>query len=117
MKIRIKGNSVRLRITKSEVEQIAKGQPVVEIVEFPGNSMSYKICASQSSTVSFRDGLIGIEVETSVLEKWSNSEEIGIEFSNEKIKVLIEKDFACLITRDGEDDADAFPNPHAAHAG
>ena len=28
------------------------------------------------------------------------------------LRVLVEKDFACLTVREGEDDEDAFPNPH-----
>lgn len=117
MKIRIKGNSVRLRLTKSEVDNIALGQSVQEIVEFPGNELTYKISFADHSTVSFREGLIHVEIEKSDLSKWATSQEVGIDFVSGKIKVLIEKDFACLITRDGEDDADAFPNPLASHAG
>ena len=30
------------------------------------------------------------------------------------LTILIEKDYACLTPRDGEEDADAFPNPQAA---
>ena len=117
MKIRIKGNSVRLRITKPEVDSIAKGEIILEKVEFPVNTFQYQIGSGLSSSISFRDGMIEVQVASSVLKNWSNSDQVGIDFVSDKISVLIEKDFACLITRDGEDDADAFPNPHATHAG
>jgi len=117
MKIRIKGNSVRLRLTKSEVDKIALGQSVKEIVEFPENELTYKISFANHSVVSFRDGFIHIEIEKSGLSKWASSTEVGIDFTSGKLQVLVEKDFACLITRDGEDDADAFPNPLASDAG
>jgi hypothetical protein len=28
------------------------------------------------------------------------------------LQILVEKDFACLTPRKGEDDGDAFPNPN-----
>ena len=30
---------------------------------------------------------------------------------DEPLRILVEKDFACLVEREGEDDSDAFPHP------
>ena len=47
---------------------------------------------------------------------WANSDEVSLLAHQENnsmnaLRLLIEKDFACLITREGEDDSDAYPNP------
>jgi hypothetical protein len=33
------------------------------------------------------------------------------------LKILVEKDFACLAPREGEDESDMFPHPKAATDG
>lgn len=116
MKIRIKGNSVRLRLTKSEVDQIASTGKVIEETQFIDNQLFYSITKADHSSISFRDGNIEVQIEDAQANEWSSSNEVGIQFTSGAVQVLIEKDFACLITRDGEDDADTFPNPLAAHA-
>jgi hypothetical protein len=50
---------------------------------------------------------------------WSATEQVGISAevdlgSHGILTVLVEKDFACL-DRSGGENADTFPNPHAAH--
>jgi hypothetical protein len=33
---------------------------------------------------------------------------------SERLRILVEKDWACLTARDGEEDVDAFPNPNVS---
>ena len=45
---------------------------------------------------------------------WVNTELVGMDNhsdNDEKLKILIEKDFACLTERVGEDESDMFPHP------
>ena len=42
---------------------------------------------------------------------WARSEEVGIEADLAGLRVLVEKDFACLKPRSGENESDMFPNP------
>lgn len=55
--------------------------------------------------------------EATVLD-WANSDEISIRGeqqhnSGEVLSILVEKDFACLTPREGEDESDLFPHPEA----
>ena len=57
-----------------------------------------------------------------VAESWINSEQVGIEGAQQlddskTLRILVEKDFACLIEREDEDETDTFSNPRAAATG
>jgi hypothetical protein len=60
---------------------------------------------------------VRIEVATNDAKSWANSDEVG--FAGEEafvvgdLEVLIEKDFACITPRSGEQELDTFPNPNA----
>ena len=58
-----------------------------------------------------------IYVPRAQADKWANTEQIGLEIEQKigggnLLRILIEKDFACLEPRAGEDERDAFPHPH-----
>lgn len=120
MKIRIRDNTVRLRLTKTEVTVLAETGEVSCITDF-GNGMllTYRICKSDNSpglSASFENNVITVMVPNEKVMHWANSEEISLmaEQKNKSgmpLRLLIEKDFACLVVRQGEDDSDAFPNP------
>lgn len=118
MKIRIRGNSIRLRLTQTEVSEIAKGKAVKEITPFPtGNDLEYGLhIHDHETTAEFEDGKINILLSSEKASKWANSDEVGVEAfldtPNAELRVLIEKDFACLTDREYEDESDAFPNPN-----
>ena len=47
---------------------------------------------------------------------WANSEQVSISGEQvlddgEKLNILVEKDFACLAPREGEDESDMFEHP------
>ena len=49
---------------------------------------------------------------------WANGAEVTIAAGQavpgaDTLRILVEKDFACLSERPGEDDSDAFPHPDA----
>lgn len=113
MKLRIKGNSVRLRVTQSEVESLKAGNSIVEHTNFVGSTLNYELLTSDRCAAQFENQKISVFLDDQVLQKWFKPEEVSIRFKTGKTQFLIEKDFACLITREGEDDIDAFPNPLA----
>jgi hypothetical protein len=52
------------------------------------------------------------------IKQWAESEKVSISSEQnlddgEQLRILVEKDFACLAPRDGEDESDMFPNPDA----
>lgn len=118
MKIRIKGNTLRLRLTKSEVALLATEGKVEERTPFPGdNELTYSLLTTPSSTnsASFKNNEICIFVQTEWAADWNVNEVVGIDFcvntGETTLHVLIEKDFNCLTPRTDEDQEDHFTNP------
>ena len=121
MKIRVLGNSIRLRLTQSEVKQFEVSQLIAETVDFPGgNRFQYQINQSEKRELeaSFEGGIIQVDVPKPLASQWIKTDQVGIEKqltleSGAHLSILIEKDFQCLNPRPGEDERDAFPNPEA----
>ena len=124
MKLRIRGNSIRLRLTKSEVVQFDKTGKVEEIVEFGFEKayLGYQLHSSPDDVrieAKFEDDLLCITIPKKEADNWVNSERVGIDAVQEigdgrSLHVLVEKDFACLTPRAYEDESDAFSHPLAA---
>jgi hypothetical protein len=118
MKIRIKGNSLRYRLTKSEVETFASTGYVEEKVNF-GNSIlhySIKISTQDQLSASFNGNEIALYFPSSFINSWINSDLTGFEYNMEvpgsgmPLYLLVEKDFTCL-DQTNEDQSDNYPNP------
>ena len=123
MKLRIRGNSIRLRLTKSEIAQFAATGRVEERLEFgiAGPGLGYQLYATagdETMRARFEDNCLYIAVPIRDAENWINSEQVSIESAQRiaddmSLRILVEKDFACLTERANEDETDAFPNPLA----
>lgn len=114
MKIRIKGNSLRLRLTQSEINLLAEKQAVRETTTFPGEevlSYALKVADVPSITAALQGHGIEVHLPQAMAKDWIETDRVGLQEEVGGLKILVEKDFACLIKRDGEDDADAYPNP------
>lgn len=118
MKLRIKGNSVRLRLTQREVARVGAGEPVVETTQFITGRLDYELCIAPSRSIEarFDGGRIVVRLPSEVALRWVTTDQVGIETDlpvadGQSLHLLIEKDFACLDRRD--DDLDAFPHPQA----
>ncbi|HEX8288790.1 MAG TPA: hypothetical protein VF556_12375 [Pyrinomonadaceae bacterium] len=122
MKLRIRRNSLRLRLTKSEVAVIGAGGTVEETVEFCDESSQRLIYALEASaaarnpTAVFDAGRITVIIPKTQAEEWARTDQVGIETEkqlgdNRSLHILIEKDFSCLESRKGEEDADTFAHP------
>lgn len=116
MKLRIRGNSIRLRLTQGEVERLHAGGSVEEFVDFGhGNErLTYLIASDESVSrirVDFEGGLLAVRVPGEAVRRWAVSNDVGLEKHENGLQILVEKDFACLKQRPGEDETDMFPNP------
>ena len=122
MKMRIKGNTIRLRLLRSEVDRLAHSGVVSDEIRFgvdTGQALKYSIAASDGVevvTAQFSDDQILILIPESDALDWTTSERVGIEATqdvgnNTVLSMLIEKDFECTSRPDDPDNADAFPNP------
>lgn len=118
MKLRIRGDSIRLRLTQSEVKRLAEDGRVEESTHFgPDERFTYAIAFGGGDTLSATLSARGIEVTVpgDVARAWATGDSVGLEGARElgegkTLRILVEKDFACLTKRPNEDDADAFPN-------
>jgi len=124
MKLRIKGNSIRLRLGRSEVDRLAMNGAVQELTIFGsgrGPRLGYEIRAARIETVvraSFDGQRIVVLVPAEMINRWASSDQVGIyamqPTDHGELAVVIEKDFACIDGDSGEPQEDAFPNPTLA---
>jgi len=122
MKLRIKGNSIRLRLLRTEVEKFAAAGQISEEIEFGTDRSSYLRYSlvtspgAESIAARFSGNEISIVVPIAIANKWTSSDEVGFECEqpiggDELLKILVEKDFECIERADDPDRADAYPNP------
>lgn len=112
MKLRIEGNSIRLRVKKSELERLKIEGKVHETVSFvKGFDFHYELVISERGShvdVVFTHSTITVEIPLSMATAWIETEQVGLENTlNNGLYILIEKDFPCK-TRDDEDKNDLF---------
>jgi len=118
MKLRIKGNSIRLRLTQSEVQRLISGEAIQETTRFSlVDEFNYAIelWHLEIFQANFENGKLTVFVPTTEAKKWAETDQVSMEYLQpndvDGLKILIEKDFACLAERPGEDERDNFPHP------
>jgi hypothetical protein len=118
MKLRIRGDSLRLRLSQAEIARLRETGEVGDRVRFGDRSLDYVLVSAdvQAPSARFDGDRIEVAIPHAVARSWAESEQVGIEAEQalaggDALRLLIEKDFKCLAPRSGEDDSDAFPNP------
>jgi hypothetical protein len=121
MKLRIRGDSIRLRLKRAEVDQIAAGTSIVEETHFPDSVLTYRLDISENSDISacLDNGSLIVSLPKSKVLDWAGTDEVSLSAKQKlagagSLSLLIEKDFSCLEPghhRDSEDDEDTFPHP------
>ncbi len=120
MKLRIRDNSVRLRLTQAEVDILQTEGLVSARTQFPGGrSLVYEVESSPASVTPaahFSENRLTVRLPETVVLAWATSQQVSMEgeqrlVDGDVLRLLVEKDFRCLTTRDGEDESDMFPNP------
>jgi hypothetical protein len=123
MKLRIKGNSMRFRIARSEVERLLAGDRLEETIYFaPETIAKFTYClqleASVSApTVQYTESRVVVLIPVDQANRWGVTDQVGIAANIGlgdlgSLALLIEKDFACL-DRSADDNQDTFANPKA----
>jgi hypothetical protein len=116
MKLRIRGNSIRFRLTQSEVEKVKETGLVEEETDFPnGQNFVYLIKVADNFSTEFVGGKMSVLVPTEIANNWANSDQVGIYETINNLQIVIEKDFNCLTPRAGDEDKDTFPHPTKSH--
>lgn len=116
MKLRLHDNSLRLRLSQSEVARLHDFGKVEDVIVFqPGRELFYAIetGALHEATATFENSNIRVILPTRLAMQWIESDQTGIEASTGTLRLLIEKDFQCL-HREPAQGEDAFPNPLAS---
>lgn len=120
MKIRIKGNSIRLRLSRTEVANFAQNGVIEDATTFVEQSFRYRMVISTSHeelSADFDNNTITVYVPEKLSDTWTTSDMVGFEnkmnLGNDRfLFLLVEKDFVCL-DNTFEDQSDNYPNPNA----
>lgn len=123
MKLRIKGDSLRLRVSRSELARFLRGERIEDTIHFssqPEARLTYALenAANGASTgVRYNAGHVTVLLSKDHVRTWSDNDQVGIYTSvgigsENPLELVIEKDFACL-DRSDEDNTDTFENPHS----
>ncbi len=122
MKLRVRDNSIRLRLTRSEVELVRNEGLVRGRVPFAGRNNFDYVLESSPATMKpeahISNNVLTVRIPEAEIISWSDSDEVSISASQildggDQLNILVEKDFACLAPREGEDEADMYPHPEA----
>jgi hypothetical protein len=124
VKLRIRDNSIRLRLSQTEVEAVYSDGLVRGRVQFAGSNAFDYVLESSPATVKpeahVSNNVLTVRVPQTDIRQWVESDKVSIASEQNlddggHLKILVEKDFACLAPRDGEDESDMFPNPDAGN--
>ncbi len=120
MKLRMQGNSLRLRITPSEMTQLIQAGRIHETVHFaadPDAHITYALEHSGETScigVRYFPGEIVVIVPSEVARDWASTQTIGLYGEAQPgagaLPLALDPAFACLDKSDA-DNADRFPNP------
>jgi hypothetical protein len=121
MKLRIRGNSLRYRTTRSEVAKLIDAGRIEETVFFAAGDckLTYALELGREEQqrfleLSYQPSEIVIVLPTEQARAWAEGNIVGIYHSVDLgtrgiLELIVEKDFACLEGADAAD-VDTFPN-------
>ena len=120
MKVRIKGNTIRIRLTKTEVDYFKEFKRIVEKTEFGNSTLRYGVYATPEAkqfSASLENNNLIYSLPENVANSWASTSQVGLSAEMEvgngkKLFLLLEKDFKCL-DETNEDQNDNYENPLA----
>jgi len=121
MKLRIKGSSLRLRVSRSEGTRLIQTGRLEETVRFAREDRAKLTHALELSvrnmeiSLRYRPQEVTVTLPTLEARRWFESDQVGLyrnaDVEHEVLAVTVEKDFACLNGPDA-DSEDACENPN-----
>ncbi len=123
MKLRVKHNSVRVRLNRTEVAHLIAHHSLDERIDFSGdgsNAFVYVLRLDESATnmlVAFQCGLMTITLPLTHARLWAtDSDKVGLCLEKDigygkSLGITVEKDFQCVDGPPEEIDPQAYPNP------
>jgi len=124
MKLRILDDSLRLRLPQGELDHLRRTGRVEAAIHFgpgPEQRLVYALVVdreAQRITATFTPGEIAVHLPAPRAEAWATGDEVGLYAEQSlggerRLRLAIEKDFKCLVPREGEEGYDGFANPKA----
>ena len=122
MKLRLRENSIRLRLLQTEITQLREIGNVSERIIFganPTETLTYSLRVSGETEKIYAqmiDNQIEIFLPIKTAENWADTEEVGLYETQNigdlgELNIIVEKDFVCVDRPFDEDNKDAFPHP------
>ena len=119
MKVRWSRDSLRLRITPSEMDAIGRGEPVRDGIAFPGGQAWGVAILPAEGDTTLASGAEGVHVRLSAADRaaLARPEAEGVYFRSDTappVRYYVEKDFPCAHPRAaeaGEQATETFPAP------
>ena len=124
MKLRIRDASIRLRLTRSELAQL-RDTGRVDAATPLGPDLTFLYALETADVddlgVHYAPGSLTVVLPRGWIGRWADTEQVGFERlldvgADESLRVLVEKDFRCLVPRSAAEDGDAFPHPAAGRS-
>ena len=121
MKLRIKGDSLRLRVAPSEVAHLMETGRVEETIHFGVSEdarLTYALeCADAVEITVLHEGArVTVVLPWAAARAWAEGADEGlygsVPVSAGRLEIAVEKDWACL-DKDEAENLDTFPNPNA----
>ena len=117
MKIRIQGNSVRMRLSRTEVGILCTEGYIQENTTFGSSTLSYAVKRDpllNELAAAFNNNRITMFVPAVFLENWTKNNVVGLDArmrvgADTALYLLLEKDFKCMDAT--EDQSDKYENP------
>lgn len=123
MKLRIKGDSLRMRVTPSEMSRLLQSGRIEETIHF-GVESDARLTYALMIVPAARDGgialrhlphEIAVAIPSHLAHAWADGKQVGIygavDTGAGQLEIAVEKDFACLDKSDAENE-DSYPNPN-----
>jgi hypothetical protein len=112
MKARIKGNSLRYRLSMSDVARFRRDGYIEEVIDFGKTQLTYALQSGPTLSLEaeFMNNKIVIFMPYNWANEWVATDRIAFEQKG-PLYLLIEKDFQC-IDNGTEDQSDNYPNPN-----
>jgi hypothetical protein len=123
MKLRIQGNSLRIRVTRSDLALLVTKGRIANSIYFAFDECAKLQYALEhkahrtSPALRYQPPEIAVVLPTEATRVWAQSDQVGIYAAVDfgargVVDLIVEKDFACLDLSDAEN-VDTFPNPNA----
>lgn len=124
MKLRLKGNSLRFRLQRSEVAGLFEGNDVSELLNVgptAHDTFCYRLSphTGDTATIHFADSKLTVGIPAAWAKELETTEKVGfaVELSTTpetSVRLTIEKDFECLMERLEDKEGDPYPNPESS---